>query len=66
LIGAIFLASLAAAFFVDVDAVLKYLSVIAGPSGTTMELGGFVTAGAVVPLLVMGMSIDDDEMRREL
>jgi len=65
LIGAIFIASLVGAFFVDVDAVLKYLSVIRGSAGTAMEFGGFVTAATVVPLLAMGMSIDDDEMHRE-
>ena len=52
-------------FFIDVDAVLKYLRVIGGSAGTAMEIGGFVTAATVVPLLAMGMSIDDDEMRRE-
>jgi hypothetical protein len=66
LIGVVFLATLAAAFFVDADAVLKYLSIIAGPPGTAMEIGAFATAATVLPLLAMGMSINDDEMRREL
>jgi len=65
LLGSLFIAALFAAFFVDVDAVLKYLSVIRGSAGTAMEIGGFVTAAAALPLLAMGMSIDDEELHRD-
>lgn len=60
--GAVFIVTLVAAVFVDADALLKYLSVIGGSAGTSLEIGAILTAAAAAPLLAMGMSIADDEM----
>lgn len=64
LLGAVFVVTLAAAVLIDADALLEYFRIIGGSANSTLELGGIVTAAAILPLVAMGMSIADDEMRR--
>jgi hypothetical protein len=65
LIGAVFVITLAAALCVDVDALLEYFDLIGGSPATALEYGAIITAAAGAPLLAMGMSIADDEMKRK-
>jgi hypothetical protein len=65
LLGAVFIVTLAAAIFIDADALMEYFKVVGGPANSTLELGGIITAAAIIPLLAMGMCIADDEMHRQ-
>ncbi len=65
LIGGLFIVALLGALFVDVDALLEYFEFIGGSPANALEMGAIVTAATAAPLLAMGMSIADDEMRRE-
>jgi hypothetical protein len=65
LIGAVFIITLAVAVVIDVDAVLEYFSIISGSANSALEFGGIITGACAVPLLAMGMSIADDEMKRK-
>jgi hypothetical protein len=64
LVGAVFILTLTAAVFIDVDALLEYFRVISGSPGSALELGAIVTAASAAPLLAMGMCIADDELHR--
>jgi len=62
-IGAIFTLTLLTALFFDADALLEYFSVLGGSPGSALELGAIMTVASAAPLLAMGMSIADDEMK---
>jgi hypothetical protein len=65
LLGAIFIVTLVAAAFVDLDGVLEYYKLISGSAPMTLETGAIISMASAVPFLAMGMSISADMHRKE-
>ena len=64
LFGALFVATLVIAAFVDLDGVLEYYKLIRGSAPMTLETGAVISMASAVPFLAMGMSISADIHRK--
>jgi hypothetical protein len=64
LFGALFIATLVVAAFVDLDGVLEYYKLIHGSAPMTLETGAVISMASAIPFLAMGMSISADIHRR--
>jgi hypothetical protein len=65
LFGALFIATLVVAAFVDLDGVLEYYKLIRGSAPMTLETGAVISMASAVPFLAMGMSISADMHRKQ-
>lgn len=64
LFGALFIATLVIATFVDLDGVLEYYRLIRGSAPMTLETGAIISMASAIPFLAMGMSISADTHRK--
>ncbi|HEX5213600.1 MAG TPA: hypothetical protein VFW22_17885 [Pseudolabrys sp.] len=60
----IFAVTFVAAVVVDLAGLLQYAGVVGGLPLRILEIGGIITAAAILPLIVMGMSISNDFNRK--
>jgi hypothetical protein len=65
LFGAVFIAALLGATFIDLTGVLEYCKVIGAPSSSTLELGAILTVASIAPFLAMGFSVSADLERNK-
>ena len=65
LLGALFIATLGVASYVDLTGLLEYFKVVKGAAAMTLETGATISAGCAVPFLAMGMSIAADGYRNK-
>jgi hypothetical protein len=66
LLGALFIATLGVASYVDLTALLEYFKIVRGAAAMTLETGATISAGCAVPFLAMGMSIAADGYRSKI
>ena len=66
LLGALFIATLGLASFVDLTGLLEYFKIVRGATQMTLEAGATMSAGCAVPFLAMGMSIAADGYRNKI
>ena len=64
LLAGIFAVFLIVAVLIDVAALLQFAGVISGLPLRILEVGGMVTALAIFPLIVTGLSISNDLNRK--
>jgi hypothetical protein len=66
LLGALFIAMLGVASYVDLTGLLEYFKIVRGAAAMTLETGATISAGCAVPFLAMGMSIAADGYRNKI
>jgi hypothetical protein len=66
LFGALFIATLGVASYVDLTGLLEYFKVVRGAAAETLETGATISAACAVPFLAMGMSIAADGYRNKI
>jgi hypothetical protein len=64
-LAAVFFATLAVAFVVDLAGLLQYAGLVGGLPAKILEVGGIISAAAIIPLVAMGMSISSDLNRHK-
>jgi ABC-type proline/glycine betaine transport system permease subunit len=64
IVAAVFSVTLGVAVLADAAAVLAYHNFMRSLPGVSLEMGAIITAACIIPLLAMGMSIAEDDMRR--
>ena len=65
LLGALFIATLGVASYVDLTGLLEYFKIVRGAAAMTLETGATISAGCAVPFLAMGMAIAADGYRNK-
>jgi hypothetical protein len=64
ILAAVFAVVLVVAVLADTDAMLAYFNLMGTLPGASLEIAAIITAACIIPLLAMGMSIAEDDMRR--
>jgi hypothetical protein len=64
ILAVVFTLALVVAVLADADAMLAHHSLMGALPSVSLEIAAIITAVCIIPLLAMGMSIAEDDMRR--